>query len=972
MRPLLAAASLLLASCAAAKATWYGRSDTKAAAIPPPATTGEGLNPNLHATVRTGSPYAGRLAAQACGIDFHNEVNWYTFEDGAWDASQALLRVVRRSAFATETAAGLIGYEREGLPADLRSAKHANDRVVFSFDPATGGMLPTDLPLRPCLAALLQAGADLQHRNRLEGESALDLAVRADDAWMVGCLLNMGADPQKRDVRGLTALHYAAHGNHIHALQALVHHPNTAIDAGIRPQRVNALMIAAQAGHAEAVAALLVAGADPNAVDKGGVTALGKAAVLGHVDIVRRLAEAGADPFALDKNGASPLVACVKQNATEGIRVLLDLGADVHAPILADGATILMYAVSLPASRPVIATLLAAGADPNAVTRSGATPMSVAVRTCSSSIVMDIHKAGGNVETKVGGKTLLVLACESGRAGGVASLLALGADPNQVADAKWLTRPLHVAAMAGHLPTVKVLLKAGARLHDADHAKHTALHWAAYSGHADVAGYLLRRGLDANAVNSDQLTALMLAAQQGHADVITALAEAGANLDVREARRQRPPLLMAAGRGKLDAVRALLDAGADINATDSRLWTALSLAAVKNDRNMTLLLLQRGASVKAYYPLDTGLLPEDMQLSDAAVPGLPPGAGVVPEDAVDSHLCLSLTLRAAHWDKSPEGRAAHERAVAEAHERHMEPEEAAVSRKAREAKDRRRSAKRKSKKGKKGKKGKRSKKGKKESKRRLKHPGEHSPELEYPPTPWDVAVPVCLAAFGAPRETLPEVADTLCGFKGDLRRPASPSCGVNSIRIPAASVLVNPGGVWPKVADEIATQLVFFTRRYFADHQHHRPPVVQGVESILDTQEILNARGISLDHLVDKSLEEVNEILNGPAAASVTAGFQAGSEAGGGDTRHAKADSGADSEQRTGAKHSAGDQAQAPGEGDAFAAAAATLGSFTSASEDRAPVSGSSHRAGHPGARAGDTDTSGQDEMEQEFEELLG
>ena len=67
-----------------------------------------------------------------------------------------------------------------------------------------------------------------------------------------------------------------------------------------------------------------------------------------------------------------------------------------------------------------------------------------------------------------------------------------------------------------------------------------------------------------NARTSTGTTPLMLAAASGNADVVTALADAGAELNLVEAAHGQSALMFAASLGRTEAVKALIAKGADV------------------------------------------------------------------------------------------------------------------------------------------------------------------------------------------------------------------------------------------------------------------------------------------------------------------------------------------------------------------------------------------------------------------------
>ena len=105
---------------------------------------------------------------------------------------------------------------------------------------------------------------------------------------------------------------------------------NLGIAAPLR-RRNNLLAMAAAAGFADQVAALLQAGASVLARDrawqKDGPTALMLSARGGHVEVVKMLMRSGADPMECDCRGWSALRFAANAGHAAVVRLLLDAGA---------------------------------------------------------------------------------------------------------------------------------------------------------------------------------------------------------------------------------------------------------------------------------------------------------------------------------------------------------------------------------------------------------------------------------------------------------------------------------------------------------------------------------------------------------------------------------------------------------------------------------------------------------------------
>lgn len=153
-----------------------------------------------------------------------------------------------------------------------------------------------------CISLLVagQSGAD----------TALELAIRADDAAAVRALLEQG------------------------------------VDTDTQSNRFTPLAVAAMRGNADIVRLLLRSGADPNSPSLSGANALSTAirSCKADIEIVELLVGAGADIENRSGDGLSPAMLAIQEQRTGIALLLLESGADVNS-LNPFGEGLLNYAI---------------------------------------------------------------------------------------------------------------------------------------------------------------------------------------------------------------------------------------------------------------------------------------------------------------------------------------------------------------------------------------------------------------------------------------------------------------------------------------------------------------------------------------------------------------------------------------------------------------------------------------------------
>eukprot|EP00106_Octopus_bimaculoides_P015464 XP_014782906.1 PREDICTED: tankyrase-1-like [Octopus bimaculoides] len=390
---------------------------------------------------------------------------------------------------------------------------------------------------------------ELQERLQYEyrGHSLLEGARNADLAklkkYLTTDVVNF-----KHPQTDKTALHCAAASPYPKRKQVvdILIRKGALVNEKTRESFLTPLHIAADKSHYDVMDILLKHGAQVNALDSLGQTALHRVAKQGNVQACRLLLSHGVDPTTMSLQGYT-----AAQLASENVKKILREGPSIGVVEV----DIQLLEAAKSGDLDLVKKLVTAQ------------PSAVNCRDLDGRHSTPLHFAAGYNRVSV-----------------VDFLLQNGADVH--AKDKGGLVPLHNACSYGHYEVTELLIKHGALVNVADLWKFTPLHEAAAKGKFEICKLLLKHGADLNKKNRD-----------GH--IPLDLVKSG-DSDVQDVLRGDAALLEAAKKGNLARVQKLATKD-NINCQDTqgRNSTPLHLAAGYNNQEVAEFLLENGADVNA-------------------------------------------------------------------------------------------------------------------------------------------------------------------------------------------------------------------------------------------------------------------------------------------------------------------------------------------------------------------------------------
>ncbi len=324
---------------------------------------------------------------------------------------------------------------------------------------------------------------------------------------------------------------------------------------------MTALHWAAMNGDADLVSMLLYAGANVRATTRlGGYTPLHLASRTANPAVISRLIEGGADTKIRTSTGATPLMLAAETGSVDAVKALLDKGADPNAKESAYGQTALMFAAARDRAD-VVSMLVTHGAD-TAIASTFVDLKALSVepptaRINNSQDPLAGEKPDGEKPAAGKGDVKKPARKKEPEIPGVTRPFRY----NELIGAQGGLTALHLAARQGAMSSAQALVAAGAKVNQLSPADRTSpLLIATINGHFDLAVYLLEHGADPTLASDAGATPLYAAINVQWAP---------------KAAYPQPRAYLQQEHSYLDLMKALLEKGVDPNIRlKQKIWYA--------------------------------------------------------------------------------------------------------------------------------------------------------------------------------------------------------------------------------------------------------------------------------------------------------------------------------------------------------------------------------------------------------------
>ena len=447
-------------------------------------------------------------------------------------------------------------------------------------------------------------GSDCEKEKFVFNQTPLYCALEAGQGEVAKLLIEQGADTSDSDGKTHSLAELAA----LHGLSDVFHlltkdksfHFNKIKDGE------TLLTSAARHGDFDSVKFLLQNGADVNAKNSSGDTALScavQSSAVPDFEIVKLLLAFDAKVNTRNDKCETPLLIAAEKNADKVANLLVEHGCDTNVKDF-NSYSPLHFAAKNNNGK-LTEKLLQYGADPSSrIDEEGMTALHVAAKSGSVLVAEVLLDHGVDLEvTTYFGESPLVIAAQRGdlRFAVVQFLAQKGSNVN-ARDRFGMTPLINAKAIdyrgVKSLSLIKALLDRGSSVNSVDDFGRSVLHQMSFSQNATEELYdlLLQHEADLNISDKNGETPLHFAASHGNTRCIEWLIEQGADVGALD-RKNRTPLHSAAYKG--GSVELLIQHGADIHLTDSNGWLPLHFAVAGEQRMAFEVLLQNGSDITA-------------------------------------------------------------------------------------------------------------------------------------------------------------------------------------------------------------------------------------------------------------------------------------------------------------------------------------------------------------------------------------